>query len=165
MATEEVGVVELRVRGNEVCLSHPRWSKAMCRGCFRPSRNVQRLPPRAVRAGMPRAVRSRMVITHEVVSTAMYTTYLEAQRVVEPTFTDTICIVIETRFCPILSARTKPPHFAATYREHQMDVGVWCVEKGRDNALGEWPGAGLPWFKKQIGAHMSASSALLVSTP
>ena len=102
MATEEVGVVELRVRGNEVCLSHPRRSKAMCRGCFRPSRKfVQRLPP----------------------------------------------------------------HFAATYREHQMDVGVWCVEKGRDNALGEWPGAGLPWFKKQIGAHMSASSALLVSTP
>ena len=35
MATEEVGVVELRVRGNEVCLSHPRRSKAMCKGCFR----------------------------------------------------------------------------------------------------------------------------------
>ena len=124
MATEEVGVVELRVRGNEVCLSHPRWSKAMCRGCFRPSRNVQRLPPRAVRAGMPRAVRSRMVITHEVVSTAMYTTYLEAQRVVEPTFTDTICIVIETRFCPILSARTKPP-----LQDNAISILKWWQRK------------------------------------
>jgi hypothetical protein len=51
--------------------------------------------------------------------------------------------------------------FAQTYTEHGMDVGVWCPEKGdctscnpcRDNALGEWSGAGLKWFKKQIGAH------------
>ena len=70
MATEEVGVVELRVRGNEVCLSHPRRSKAMCRGCLRPPRNVQRLPPRAAPAG-----NRGMVFTHEVVSTAVYTIY------------------------------------------------------------------------------------------
>eukprot|EP01050_Picozoa_sp_SAG11_P016661 SAG11_NODE_2302_length_3548_cov_2.637866_3_plen_687_part_00 len=50
--------------------------------------------------------------------------------------------------------------FAQTYTEHGMDVSVWCPEVGdcascspcRDNALGEWPGAGLTWFKKQIGA-------------
>ena len=85
MATEEVGVVELRVRGNEVCLSHPRRSKAMCRGCLRPCKLYLRLCTLYIE--------------------------LEAQRMVEPTFTDTIhvCIVIETRFCPILSARTKPP--------------------------------------------------------
>ena len=70
MATEEVGVVELRVRGNEVCLSHPRRSKAMCRGCLRPPRNVQRLPPRAAPAG-----NRGMVFTHEVVSTAVCTIY------------------------------------------------------------------------------------------
>ena len=70
MATEEVGVVELRVRGNEVCLSHPRRSKAMCRGCLRPPRNVQRLPPRAAPAG-----NRGMVFTHEVVSMAVYTIY------------------------------------------------------------------------------------------
>ena len=70
MATEEVGVVELRVRGNEVCLSHPRRSKAMCRGCLRPPRNVQRLPTRAAPAG-----NRGMVFTHEVVSMAVYTIY------------------------------------------------------------------------------------------
>ena len=70
MATEEVGVVELRVRDNKVCLSHPRRSKAMCRGCLRPPRNVQRLPPRAAPAG-----NRGMVFTHEVVSTAVYTIY------------------------------------------------------------------------------------------
>ena len=40
-----------------------------------------------------------------------------------------------------------------------MDQCVWCERPGencgspqRDNALGEWTGAGLTWFKKQIGA-------------
>jgi hypothetical protein len=122
MATEEVGVVELRVRGNEVCLSHPRRRRqcaevasgrpAMCRGCLRgPSAQVCHGP-------------LTMVITHEVVSTAVYTTYLEAQRVVEPTFTDTICIVIETRFCPILSARTKPP-----LQDNAISILKWWQRK------------------------------------
>ena len=49
--------------------------------------------------------------------------------------------------------------FAATYRARGMDQCVWCENPGercaspqRDNALGEWTGAGLKWFKKQIGA-------------
>ena len=57
--------------------------------------------------------------------------------------------------------------FADTYRQHGMDDGVWCnptatcnvtcqcsgkTAPSVDNALGEWFGAGLPWFKKQIGA-------------
>eukprot|EP01047_Picozoa_sp_COSAG01_P034903 COSAG01_NODE_2644_length_7322_cov_10.222899_4_plen_678_part_00 len=49
--------------------------------------------------------------------------------------------------------------FAKVYRVHGMDKGVWCDKPGeecaspqRDNALGEWTGAGLKWFKKQIGA-------------
>ena len=52
--------------------------------------------------------------------------------------------------------------FASVYRRRGMDHNVWC-EAGqgrrwltddciRDNALGEWSGAGLPWFSKQIGA-------------
>ena len=48
--------------------------------------------------------------------------------------------------------------FADVYRRNGMDIGVWCrdeacVSPQRDNALGEWTGAGLAWFKKQIGAH------------
>jgi hypothetical protein len=57
--------------------------------------------------------------------------------------------------------------FAATYRRVHMDRGVWCGASPAcnatcrcncktapylDNALGEWFGAGLPWFRKQIGA-------------
>jgi hypothetical protein len=49
--------------------------------------------------------------------------------------------------------------FARTYRARGMDQCVWCERPGencgspqRDNALGEWTGAGLTWFKKQIGA-------------
>lgn len=49
--------------------------------------------------------------------------------------------------------------FALTYKARGMDQCVWCEDPGehcvspqRDNALGEWTGAGLEWFKKQIGA-------------
>jgi len=123
MATEEVGVVELRVRGNEVCLSHSRRSKAMCRGCLRPPRNVQRLPPRAAPAG-----NRGMVFTHEVVSTAVCTIY----RIRSPKdggahihrYHTRVCIVIETPFCPILSARTKPP-----LQDNAISILKWWQRK------------------------------------